>query len=156
MCSANGSFINQLGQNGSDSVCAVISREAYRFSSCHFVDCKRLVVATSAARTYANLLPQSRHTSYVQPEMVNGRLRLRCQQPKRNSKARCSFSVTMGYQQFACRSFRRIFPCPLDLLTLWERFLSQLLLENLPPVGGCLGIELGFRSSEVVAVDGQT
>jgi hypothetical protein len=62
-----------------------------------------------SARSYANFFPQLRHTSYVHPDSVNGRLRSRCQQPKTNSKARCRFSATMRYQQFAFRSRRSAF-----------------------------------------------
>ena len=59
-----------------------------------------------SARSYENFVPQLRHTSYVQPDSVNGRLRLRCQQPKRKWRARCSISATVGYQQFVFRSCR--------------------------------------------------
>ena len=43
-----------------------------------------------STRAYANCFPQSRHTSYVRPVIVNGRLTLRCQQPKTRSRTVCS------------------------------------------------------------------
>jgi hypothetical protein len=65
-----------------------------------------------SARSYANFFPQLRHTSYVHPDSVNGRLRSRCQQPKTNSKARCRFSAATRYEQFAFRPHlpRRLSP----------------------------------------------
>ena len=42
---------------------------------------------------YENSLPQSRHTSYVCPEIVNGRLVLKCQQPSMTSKNRSAASI---------------------------------------------------------------
>ncbi len=42
---------------------------------------------------YENCLPQSRHTSYVCPEIVNGRLVLKCQQPRMTSKNRTAASI---------------------------------------------------------------
>lgn len=42
---------------------------------------------------YGNSLPQSRHTSYVCPETVNGRLVLKCQQPNVTSKSRNAAAI---------------------------------------------------------------
>src|SRR5580698_7832034 len=61
-----------------------------------------------STRSYANFLPQLRQTSYVQPDRVNGWLTLRCQQPKRNSRASNSVLAIVVYQQFvypSCRAF---------------------------------------------------
>jgi hypothetical protein len=48
---------------------------------------------------YENSLPQSRHTSYVCPEIVNGRLVLKCQQPSIKSKNR-STAFTKAFDIF--------------------------------------------------------
>ena len=42
---------------------------------------------------YENSLPQSRHTSYVCPEILNGRLVLKCQQPSMTSKNRTAACI---------------------------------------------------------------
>src|SRR5580693_5322138 len=81
-----------------------------------------------STRSYANFRPQLRQTSYVQPDSVNGRLTLRCQQPKRNSRACNSVFAIVVYQQFVYTS-RRAFAQTETAAPLQDRCLGNFLLR---------------------------
>lgn len=62
-------------------------------------------------RSHANLYPRLRHPSYVQPDIVNGRLRLRCRQPKYQQAVPADTKVS-SILSSNCFAFRLLVRCP--------------------------------------------